>query len=208
MKKLFQKPNTKLALILIAIGLATGIFIYATIGLIFNLISVALIIAGLILLLSPSSKEKTQESFIPYQSRKAPVKPSLDERQKKIRGEVYTRGFFLLMIGNTLLSFYVGDGGKLPISLANATFILAYTVMIIVVGELILRDSYSIQAKSWLYSPLWNIFFIAFGVFFIYSGLTERYLAFNSQLLELGMGIFWLEIGLLSVLKYLWNKYH
>jgi membrane-bound ClpP family serine protease len=133
MKKLSQNSNAKLGIILISLGIIFEGIMWFTLGMLFSLVPIALIIAGIIVLATSNGKAKENTTY---------VKPKLDERQKFVRGRAMTHGFYLFMVANFSAGFYLYIGGELPISTGVLFYAITYLVTLAVISELILHDAY------------------------------------------------------------------
>lgn len=199
MKKYFKNQLSLVGGTFVVIGVIWLIIYGGLLGFWFNPIAILLMFVGLICFAIGQKRAQTFE--MPYSK-------NFDERQRMVRGKVFTHGFFLFalvnFIGISLLT--------LDYKMSRMVFIGGFClVFFIVLGELILRGAYQKRGVGWAYHPLWYVFYIFIGLLnfllFRQSLRLSGTLDFNS-FTQLFASIIWFEIGILSSAKYLWDKKH
>lgn len=207
MKKLFSSTWARVGLALLLSGILINVMMFATLGLLFTPIGWLLVIVGLVLIImeirKPTAPARAQ--YYGYSR--------FDERQKIIRGNVFTHGFFILVVGLFVLSFVMHRLS--PWLTVQAQMIgLIYLVMLITVSELILRDAYQAEGKDWTQNFAWIYVLLGIGFLSIFIGIQvfkDPLIHFPLQfevLTPLLNGILFTMITILSIIKQWWNKKH
>lgn len=117
-----------------------------------NPIAILLMFVGLIFFAIGQKRAQTFE--MPYSKK-------FDERQRMVRGKVFTHGFFLFALVNLIGIPLLTLDYKMSRMVLIGGFCL---VFFIVLGELILRGAYQKHGVGLAYHPFWYVFYIFIGL--------------------------------------------